>query len=73
MRLRQSVVELREELALGRGPVIQGLAAAQGVPDRALGPVLRAHRAELVALMGDGSDPAWSARFLARVEALKQT
>lgn len=62
--LRSRAVALREELALGRGPV---LAAVAG---EAAGPALKAHRAELVALIGDGSDPAWPDRFLARAAAL---
>ena len=69
--LRERAVELREELALGRGPLITGLANAQGVPARELGRTLREHRAELVALIGDGSDTQWSAKFLSRVDTLK--
>lgn len=68
--LRARVVELREELALGRGPVINGLAQAEGVPAKELGRALRQHRSELVTLIGDSSDPAWSAKFLTRLEAL---
>lgn len=68
--LEARVVELREELALGRGPLIDGLAASAAVPAGALGQTLRAHRAQLVALIGDASDPTWAARFLAQVDAL---
>ena len=71
--LEARVVELREELALGRGPVIAGLAAAAEVPAAKLGLAMRAHRAELVALIGDGSDPGWAARFLQQVDALGAT
>jgi hypothetical protein len=39
------------------------------VPAAALGRVLRAHRAELIDLMGDGSDPAWTSRFLFTLDA----
>lgn len=66
--LRERSVELREELALGRGPVINALANMEGVPAQALGRALREHRAELAQLMGDG--PGWSAKFLTRVDAL---
>ena len=68
--LRSRAVELREELALGRGPVIDGLAGAQGKPPAALRKVIKAHHAELRAVIGDGSDPAWSARFLSKLDAL---
>ena len=68
--LRSRAVQLRQDLALGEGPVIAALAAVQDVPALVLGRTLRAHRAELVALMGDGADPAWATRFLDKVEAL---
>lgn len=68
--LRDRVVEVREELALGRGPVIGTLANAAAVPAPTLGRALRANRAELLKLIGDGSDVTWSARFLHRVEEL---
>lgn len=66
----QSAVRLREELALGKGPVINAIARTQGVPAPTLGRTLRAHREELVALMGDGRTDDWAGRFLARVEEL---
>lgn len=68
--LRQRVVQLRQDLAVGAGPVITMLAAAQRVSAVALGKTLRAHRAELAALLGDGADDAWAGRFLERVEQL---
>lgn len=68
--LRARAVELREELALGKGPVIDGLAGAQGKPPAELGKVLKANRVALRALIGDGSDPAWSTRFLAHLDTL---
>lgn len=68
--LRQRAVELREELALGRGPVIRDLAAAQGVAPATFGPLLKQHRVALVAIIGDGKDPAWAARFRAQLDAL---
>lgn len=68
--LRERVAQLQEDLALGHGPVIAALASAQGVSADALGQVLRAHRAELTALVGDARDDAWTGRFLRRVEAL---
>ncbi len=68
--LRDRAVQLREDLALGEGPVISTLAVVHGVRAATLGRVLRAHRAELIELMGDGSDPGWTGRVLSRVEAL---
>lgn len=64
------VVQLREDLALGEGPVISTLAAIEGVPPATLGRQLRARRAALVKLVGDGSDVGWPGRFLTEVEAL---
>lgn len=66
--LRERAVELREELALGQGPVINGLANVEGVSAKKLGRALREHRAELALLIGAG--PEWSAKFLTRVDAL---
>jgi hypothetical protein len=66
--LRERAVQLRQDLALGEGPVISTLASMQGVSPVALGRVLRAHRAELVELIGDGSDPAWASRALTKLE-----
>jgi hypothetical protein len=68
--VRERVVELREELALGQGPVINGLANVEGVSAKKLGRALREHRAELVALIGDGSGDAWASKFVTRVEQL---
>jgi len=68
--LRGRTVQLRQDLALGEGPVISTLAVMERVSPVALGRVMRAHRAELVELMGDSSDTSWVPRFLRRVEAL---
>jgi Cys-rich repeat protein len=68
--LRDRTVQLRQDLALGEGPVIATLAELHGVSARLLGRAMRAHRAELVALMGDGKDVTWTRRFLLEVEAL---
>lgn len=68
--LRDRAVQLRQDLALGEGPVISTLAAVRGVPAAALGKAMRAHRAELISLMGDGSDERWMSRVLLKVEAL---
>ncbi len=68
--LAARVVELREELVFGRGPIISTLAGVTAVPAPRLGQTLRAHRRELVSLIGDGSDAGWSNRFLQRVDAL---
>lgn len=67
--LRERAVQLRQDLALGEGPVIATLATLKGVSPAALGRAMRARRAALVAVMGDGSDPSWPARFLVEVEA----
>lgn len=68
--LTSRAVQLREDLALGEGPVISTLAAIQRVPASTLGRQLRARRAELIKLVGDGSDELWASRFLLEVEAL---
>ncbi len=68
--LRARRVQLREELALGRGPMINVLARVEQVPAQQLGRTLREHHAELSALIGDEADPKWSTRFLARVDEL---
>ncbi len=68
--LRQRIVQLRQDLALGEGPVISTLATTQGVSTAKLGRAMRAHRSELIAVMGDGSDPRWTSRFLVQLEAL---
>ncbi len=70
--LRERVAQLQEDLAIGQGPVIAALAAAQGVSPAALGRVLRAHRSELAALVAS-EDASWPGRFLSRVEALGRT
>jgi len=71
--LRQRVVQLRQELTFGQGPVITALASFHHVSPVELGRALRSHRAELTGLMGDGSDDAWADRFLRRVEELELT
>lgn len=71
--LRQRVVQLRQELTFGEGPVITALASFHHVSPTELGRTLRSHRAELTTLMGDGSDDAWAGRFLRRVEELELT
>ena len=68
--LTSRVVQLREDLALGEGPVISTLASIEGVPASTLGRQLRARRAELIKLVGDGTDERWAAKFLSEVEAL---
>ena len=68
--LRGRTVQLREDLALGEGPVIATLAVVRGLPAAALGRALRAHRAALVKVMGDGTDATWPSRFLLELEVL---
>jgi hypothetical protein len=48
------------------------LASVHRVSPVALGRALRAHRAELAGLIGDGADAAWADRFLRRVEELQR-
>jgi hypothetical protein len=67
--LRERAVQLRQDLALGEGPVISMLALDHRVPAPQLGRTLRTHRAELAALMDD-TDATWPARFLERLDAL---
>jgi len=67
--LRERLVELREDLATGSGPVIATLANVQRVPVAALGRVLRAHRAELAPLL-NAPGPDWAGEFLLKVEQL---
>ena len=66
--LRERTVQLREELALGEGPMISTLATRQGVSASKLGRAMRAQRSEL--MRGAGTDPRWTARFLLQLEAL---
>lgn len=68
--LQSRVVQLRQDLALGEGPVISTLAAIEGVPATELGRELRARRAMLMALVGGGTDERWASRFLLEVKAL---
>lgn len=68
--LKGRSVQLREDLALGQGPVISTLAAIEGVPAAQLGRQLRAHRAELIKVIGEGRDERWAGKFLTEVEAI---
>src|SRR4051812_1867742 len=49
--LRGRAIELREELALGAGPVTTWLATAEGISPATLGRAMRAHRRELIPLI----------------------
>lgn len=62
--VRVRAVELREELALGQGPVLAAVAGPTA------GATLKLHRAELLALMGDGTALDWPGRFVDRARAL---
>jgi hypothetical protein len=68
--LRERSAQLRQDLALGEGPVISNLALQHQVTPRKLGLIMRAHRAELSGLVGDGADTAWPGRFLEKVDQL---
>lgn len=69
--LRDRAVQLREELALGAGPLIRGLAAIRGVDPQRLGRMMRANRTELTKLIGGGWRAEWAGDFLRRVDALE--
>ncbi len=70
--LRDRSVQLREELALGKGPVTTWLAALGGVAPAKLGQALRSNRVELAKLIGDPSRTEWPNQFLRRVEELER-
>lgn len=69
--LRERTVQLRQDLALGEGPVISTLATMQGVCAAKLGRAMRARRGALMKVLGDGTDPRWTSRFLDELEALR--
>ncbi len=71
--LREHASQLRQDVALGAGPVISTLSSVEQVPAVKLGRVLRAHHAELLALIGDGADEKWPERFLQRVTELSRS
>lgn len=68
LQLRGRATELREELALGGGPLISLIAAHSRMEPRALGGLVRAHRQELVALMNESR--GWPGPWLRRVQGL---
>ena len=68
--LRERAVQLRQDLALGDGPVLASLALQHKVTVRKLGLLIRANRDEFRALVGDLTDDTWPARFLERVDQL---
>ena len=68
--LRERAAQLRQDLALGEGPVLTNLALQHEVTPRKLGLIMRAHQAELTRLVGDGADTGWPGRFLEKVEQL---
>ena len=70
MYLRERAVQLRQDLARGEGPVISMLAVELKVAPAKLGRTMRAHRAVLAALVGDGADTEWPKRFLGQLDAL---
>ena len=70
--LRDRTTQLREELALGEGPVTTWLATTRGVSPVMLGRAMRTHRSELVALIGETSGTEWTIGFLRRLEELEQ-
>lgn len=74
MYLSAQTHQLEQDLALGAGPVLDDLAAAAGVPSQdrpRFGKVMRAHRAELLALADRGQlTPDRALQFLHRVGEL---
>jgi hypothetical protein len=68
--LRERAAQLRQDLALGEGPVLTNLALQRRVSSRRLGLILRAHRAELSGLVGEETDTTWPVRFLEKVDQL---
>ena len=68
--VRQHERQLRQDLALGEGPVINELAAFRRVSPRELGRLMRANQRSLSQTLGDGPDATWPARFLERVDEL---
>lgn len=68
--LRDRSAQLRQELALGGGPLLATLALGHRASPAALGRLLRAHHRELGPLIAEPTDPLWPARFLDRVDAL---
>lgn len=68
LQLRARATELREELALGEGPLLTALAAHYEVDARRFGRVARAHRDELVAVMN--ADRAWPRRWVQQLPRL---
>lgn len=66
--LRGHTTDLRQELALGEGPVISTLARVLRVDALQLGWSMRAHRRGLVALVGEAGDVTWPARFLEQAQ-----
>ncbi len=70
MHLKSRANELREELAVGQGPVVRSLARFSDQTERTVGRTLRDNRGEMLAVLGDGSDPTWPERFLVQLEQL---
>lgn len=68
--LRERAVQLRQDLALGEGPVLATLATLQGVSAAELGRAMRGRRAALMQVIGDATDPRWPSRFLEELEAV---
>lgn len=71
--VRMNVRQLKQDLALGEGPVISTLARFRGVSAKELGPLMRAHRGELAQTLGDPADNSWPGRFLSRLDALSSS
>jgi hypothetical protein len=65
--LRDRGVQLRQDLALGEGPVVTALAATLGVSATKLGKLMRSHRELLAATLGGAN---WPTRFLDQLETL---
>jgi Cys-rich repeat protein len=70
--VRENAAQLRQDLALGEGPVIATLARWRRVSAKELGKLMRAHRESLTPMLGDRSDTKWAARFLEQLVVLQR-
>lgn len=68
--LRERGPQLRQDLALGEGPVLTTIALERQLSTRKLASLIKAHRAEFTGLVGDGSDTTWPRRFLEKIDQL---
>ncbi|MBL8953811.1 MAG: hypothetical protein JNK82_23750 [Myxococcaceae bacterium] len=70
--LRAHAAQLKQDVALGDGPIVAALSVTEHLPRAALGRVLRANHRELLKLIGDDCDEEWAGTFLRRVTELSR-